>query len=141
MSDYDPNYVDVKHFYRIGVKIAIVNHKNEVLVLRRSQLSPLPGVLDLPGGGVDAHESPETAIIRETIEETGISIADVKITGSGLSEHTEDSWIMLGFGARVDNPEVVLSWEHDEYHWIPLDQVDSTELPNGYKQIVHSFEV
>jgi 8-oxo-dGTP pyrophosphatase MutT (NUDIX family) len=140
MSEYDPNYVEEKHFYRIGVKIVIVNGRGEVLLLKRSQLSPRPGGLDLPGGGVDDHESPENAIIRETMEELGISIAQPKIIGSWLMDEHQDPWIMLGFSAHVDDAKVTLSWEHDEYIWMPLNEVSSTELPEGYQQIIRAYK-
>ena len=139
MSDYDPNYVETRDFYRIGVKIAIINNKNEVLLLRRSGLTPHAGTLDLPGGAVDANEAPATAIIRETVEETGIVITDPKIVLSGLTDGHADPWMMLGFGVRVDEPEVALSWEHDAYTWTPLTELDSSDLHDGYKEIIRAY--
>lgn len=137
MSEYDPNYVEEKYFYLIGVKVVVINSNNEVLLLRRSDKTPRAGGWDLPGGAVDEKEAPEVAAIRETIEETGIVIPGAKIITSDYIAHT-DPWVVLGFSVHVDNPEVILSWEHDEYTWIPIHEVESTELPEGYKQLVRA---
>ena len=142
MSDYDPNYIETKDFYRIGVKIAIINDKDEVLLLRRSNLTPHAGTLDLPGGSVDANESPEIAAVRETIEETGISITRPKIVFSGLVDGHADPWLMIGFGAHVEQAEVLISWEHDEYMWTPLDAIEaisSDQLSEQYKAIIQAY--
>lgn len=40
------------------------------------------GYLEFPGGGVDAGESPENALIRETYEETGAVIESLKSLGT-----------------------------------------------------------
>ena len=136
MSEYDPNYVEEKHFYLLGSKVAIINAKNEVLLLKRSQLSQRPGGWDLPGGAVDAKESPQDAGIREVLEETGIVISEAKLLRSEFVDTHKDPWVMFGLSAQVDTEEVTLSWEHDEYIWVPVDQVEATELPEPYKDVV-----
>ncbi len=136
MSEYNPNYVEEKYFYRLGVKVVVINSNNEVLLLRRSDKTPRASGWDLPGGAVDEKEAPEVAAIRETVEETGIVISSAKIIFSDYIDSHKDPWVILGFSVHVDNPAVVLSWEHDEYIWIPIHAVESTELPEGYKQLV-----
>lgn len=53
------------------VLVALFNQKN-YLVLARKQAYP-PGIYRLFGGGVDPAETPEQAIDRELMEETGLS--------------------------------------------------------------------
>ena len=53
-----------------GVRIIVV-HNGKILLVRHWYA---PGVLTLPGGGVDANENPEDAAIREVKEETGTTI-------------------------------------------------------------------
>lgn len=136
MSEYDPNYIEEHHFYLLSVKAVIVNSKNEVLLLRRSQLSQGAGHLDLAGGGVDDKESPEDAVIREVLEETGIAVTEVKIISSSLHTGHEHPWVMLGFVAHVEHPDVTLSWEHDECQWLSFEDVLVSDLPEDYKSIV-----
>jgi 8-oxo-dGTP diphosphatase len=40
-----------------------------------------PYIYDLPGGGVDPGETPEIAVVREFIEETGLEVAVVTAAG------------------------------------------------------------
>jgi len=141
MNEYDPNYIEVKNFYLIGVKTVVINSRNEVLLLRRSGLSPRPGDIDLPGGAVDAHESPEAAAIRETFEETGIVIDKAKIITSEYTGGHKDSWVMLGFSAHIDEAEVLLSWEHDEYKWVPIHEIQSSGLSDSYRNMIQSASV
>ena len=52
-----------------------------------------PDCWNIPGGGVDAGESKEEAIQRETLEETGIDISTYHLElvdekGSGMTEKT-----------------------------------------------------
>ena len=136
MSEYDPNYVEVKNYFLLGVKVAVINAKNEVLLLRRSDKTPRAGGWDLPGGAVDANESPEDAAIRETVEETGIVIPSAKIITSLYVGERQDPWVLIGFSVSIDEVDVTLSWEHDEYRWVPLADIDSIELPEYYRQIV-----
>lgn len=56
-----------------AVAVIIENEKGEILVAQRAK-DPAKGTLDLPGGFVDIHESAEEAVVREVLEETGLSI-------------------------------------------------------------------
>jgi 8-oxo-dGTP pyrophosphatase MutT (NUDIX family) len=51
--------------------IGIVYKGNDVLVLKRRDVS----MWVFPGGGVDKNESPEEAVVREILEETGLQVA------------------------------------------------------------------
>jgi 8-oxo-dGTP diphosphatase len=54
---------------------ALVWHQGRLLLVRR-KTPPLDGMWALPGGRIEAGESPETAVVREVREETGIRIVD-----------------------------------------------------------------
>ncbi len=56
----------------------IVTHDDEVLLVRASSRSDVPGTWWLPGGGVEFGEHPEDAVVREVREETGL---DVEVAG------------------------------------------------------------
>lgn len=51
--------------------LAIVNQR--VLLIRKAK-GPYTGSWDLPGGGIEFGESPEDAVRRELIEETGLPV-------------------------------------------------------------------
>ena len=55
------------------VRAIIGNGRGQVLLIRRSEASYVPGVWCLPGGKVEYGESMEQAVRREVKEETGLS--------------------------------------------------------------------
>jgi ADP-ribose pyrophosphatase YjhB (NUDIX family) len=61
------------------------NLASEILLVRKSR-GPYTGLLDLPGGRIEPGESPEDAVRREFVEETG---QDVRVEGRiGDFDHT-----------------------------------------------------
>ncbi|MCW3817993.1 NUDIX hydrolase [Micromonospora sp. DR5-3] len=63
---------------RIGAYGVLRDEAGRVLLVRGSARADFPGVWQLPGGGVDHAEHPETAAVREFAEETGLT---VRVTG------------------------------------------------------------
>lgn len=74
----------------VGVAALIFNKEGKILCLQRER-EPGFGLLALPGGFVDLNESIETAIIRETKEETGIDI-----TNPTLLDNIPNTYIYCG---------------------------------------------
>lgn len=52
----------------------ILNERGELLVCRRAK-DPAKGTLDLPGGFIDMGETGEEGVIREVLEETGLTVS------------------------------------------------------------------
>lgn len=59
---------------------AIIFHQGNVLVIRRKN-EPFKGMPALPGGFVEADETTEEAVKRETREETGLETEIVRLIG------------------------------------------------------------
>ncbi len=57
---------------------AVVLLGNRALLVRRAQ-APLAGEWSLPGGAVELGETLEQAIVREVVEETGLTVRPVKV--------------------------------------------------------------
>lgn len=56
----------------------LVSTAEGVLLLKR----PYPPVWEMPGGGIEAGESPEQAAVRETEEETGLRVELTHLVGT-----------------------------------------------------------
>ena len=64
---------------RVGVS-GIADRNGAVLVIRRSKReSFLPGIFELPGGKLRFGESPEAALHREFLEETGMEVCAIRL--------------------------------------------------------------
>ena len=56
------------------IAIAVVEHEGCFLIGQRPAGVPLAGLWEFPGGRIEPGETPETAAIRECLEETGLSV-------------------------------------------------------------------
>lgn len=65
---------------RVGVA-AIIIRNNQVLLIRRKNVHGA-GSWSTPGGHLDFGETPEQCAIRETQEEVGIEIKDVRFVAA-----------------------------------------------------------
>ena len=109
-------------------KSVVLSSDGSVLLLRRSKTDTRrPGEWDFPGGGFDEGEGAVQAAARELEEEAGISVdpSEVKIVYVGTELHDDASVNRyLGFITVGDSQSIAikLSFEHDEYKWVSLDQ-------------------
>jgi 8-oxo-dGTP pyrophosphatase MutT (NUDIX family) len=96
---------------------------------------------ELPGGKLELSESPEQCLAREVAEELGLVIEPESIL---------DSWtytivpgvhvLVLAYGCLESSlGEAVLSDEHKELRWFPLAEIDTLNMPEGYKASIRSW--
>jgi NAD+ diphosphatase len=78
----------------------ILNKQGELLAVRRKN-EPARGTLDMPGGFSDAKETSEQGVIREVMEETGLSITNLRYFGSQPWPYP--CGLMVGFEADYDS--------------------------------------
>lgn len=110
--------------YTISVYATIWNDEGEFLLLKRSKDSNNnPGKWDLPGGKMELDETLKEALVREVREETGISIVPGEIAGYATYELPERRVIAVIVDGGYITSNVILSPEHTEYSWVPLDDV------------------
>jgi len=96
----------------------IFNVDNEILILKRSQYEEqwMPNKFGLVGGGVEEGETPEEAMRREVIEETGLQLD--KVLDKGCIQRNPDSKEYLFLTLYTgNNDDVKLNEEHTDYVW------------------------
>ncbi|MBU7569082.1 MAG: NUDIX hydrolase [Flavobacterium sp.] len=123
---------------------ALIIKESKVLLLRRCENEFLPGLIELPSGGIDAGEEIIDALIREVKEETGLSVISVDgyISAFDYFSSSGKKARQLNFTVTAKESEVVLNpKEHDLYIWLLLSDVEKTALniSTNTKEIIESF--
>ncbi len=105
---------------------AFVERAGSYLVLERGQ-EPYRGRWELPGGFVEAGESPVEAVRREIFEETGLSVETTSILGAYTSRYgDEGKWTVdVAFHCRAPTGDLSLSAESSDAAWVSIEQMPS----------------
>lgn len=126
---------------KVMCKVAIIC-RTKVLLLKRSwKVIYHPHRWDIPGGAKDPGESIEDAASRECLEEAGYKVDSSKLrlidTQSKLRDGIPAERYCFAYFVKEEF-EPNLSFEHSEYIWLEIDQLDEVNLPNFYKDCIRS---
>lgn len=113
-------------------KVFVID-EGKILVLRRSATDPKWAMVwDLPGGAIEYGEDPMEAAEREAKEEAGLNLAQLRLLDvSSLSEG--DYALTITYTAHHTQENVVLSYEHDIFQWVSIDELMNLNIPEKYK--------
>jgi 8-oxo-dGTP diphosphatase len=108
----------------VSQKAVIVNADGKFLVLLRGKTAPSsPLKWDLPGGDLEVGEDPTDSMMREIQEETALPVEGlVPFDVEGSLNETGHYWVTIAYKARAVSNAVTISWEHDEYQWVNVEE-------------------
>ncbi|MBU2713174.1 NUDIX domain-containing protein [Zooshikella harenae] len=109
---------------------AIIENKNEILLIKRSESTSISGQWCFPGGGIKHAESPESACVREAKEEVGLNIEILEFLMEYEGEYFYKCCI-------VDNDhEITLKLnECDSYSWVQPKYILSLGIIMDLKKV------
>ena len=147
--------------YRLNVGIMLINDDGHVFVGQR--LDNNQNAWQMPQGGIDGDEDPQSAAYRELLEETGIEQENVKFLATSskwlLYDLPEDlipklwdgkyrgqkqKWFLFKFLGT--NKDINISTEHPEFSswkWIPKENLLEEIVPfkkSVYESVLREFE-
>ena len=130
-----------------GVKGVIFRNGRVLLLHRRDDLELVPGLWDLPGGGVETGESLEDTLVREVREETGFEVtvgppifAWVHSTRTTKGRKLTSIIVCYACHTRARGPPRLDPKEHTEFAWVGRDEVSEYSFPpNWSKAIKRAF--
>lgn len=116
----------------VGVGVVIVKG-SEVLMIRRGQ-PPRQGEWSIPGGTQELGETVRETAVREILEETGLSIANLKLIDvvDAFGKHPDGSlrtqWVLVDFRADWVAGEPVAGSDAAHAEWMSLERITALEL-------------
>jgi ADP-ribose pyrophosphatase YjhB (NUDIX family) len=106
-----------------------IPEQDGALLLTRRSIHPGYGLWTFPGGFVDFGESVSDAAMRETLEETGLT---VEITGLLNVYSYPGSPVIIVYTARVTGGTITPCAENDRVEWVKADAIpwDALAFPS-----------
>ena len=95
------------------------------------------GRMDLPGGHLRAGETVEDGLRREVLEETGMTLTDVKELGTVIIKFGEPATPTVFFTAQTEGSPV-LSDEHVDWRWMNKHEIALNNF-SALNKVVNNF--
>ena len=94
-----------------------------MLACRRPEGDVWGGWWEFPGGKIEAHEGPESALIRELVEEIGVSTKPTRRIEQTRYEYPDRSVKLQLWDCGVVDPDSIRLIEHDEARWLSVEEL------------------
>ncbi|MFB3889429.1 MAG: NUDIX hydrolase [Candidatus Bathyarchaeia archaeon] len=118
---------------------AIILKQGKILLEKRGN-EPAKGQWTIPGGVVEVGESLEDAVLRETLEETGLTgekperidvVDQVHRDSMGRIEY---HYVIVDYIVRVKPSEPKAASDAEALRWVPLDEVEGYNLTPSFRR-------
>lgn len=122
----------------IFVTRGLIIQENALLAAQRPASMSLAFKWELPGGKMEANESPQSCLIRETEEELGL-IVEVREALEPVDNFFRNkTYRMLPFECVVVSGELVL-YEHEQAVWCPLEELFSLDWAPAEEKLLRAW--
>ncbi|MDT8392166.1 MAG: A/G-specific adenine glycosylase [Lentisphaeria bacterium] len=117
--------------YDVAVAL-IINAKGDLLVAQRRDDQMLGGMWELPGGKIDTGETPVEAVIRECLEELGVTVKPCQSLPHVRHAYSHFSVTLHPFVCELDpvdqRPAAVVA---ARLRWLRPDNIDELPFPKA----------
>ncbi|MGC2659273.1 MAG: NUDIX hydrolase [Bryobacteraceae bacterium] len=140
MTSHDNRRYPVRPVLGVG---ALIFEQERVLLVERGR-PPLMGEWSLPGGGVEAAERLEDAVVREVLEETGLNVSADSLAlvferimpdpGGQCEYH----YVLIDFYCSVQGGELRPGDDSRSVAWFAVDSLDSVVMTAGTREVIRT---
>ena len=109
---------------------ALVDADGRVLICQRPEGKALAGHWEIPGGKVEAGETPEACLIRELNEELGIVVTTSCLAPFVFASHAYEGFHLLMPLYLIRRWEgIIVAREHKALAWVKPNHMDQYPMP------------
>ena len=132
--------MDCKFF--IAVKALLFYDGKFLLVKRSDKARGEHHFWEFPGGRMEFGETPEDALTRELMEETGLSVKIICPLQTWNFYRGDDTQIVgVTFLCKATTDTVRLSNEHDAYAWVTHDELHQYSIIPSVLNDIHKLDL
>lgn len=140
MTPNDSRRYPVRPVLGVG---ALIFDQERVLLVERGR-PPLVGEWSLPGGGVEAGERLEAAIIREVFEETGLNVSadSLALVFERIMPDREGQceyhYVLVDFYCSVEGGELRPGDDSRSVAWFDIAALDTLVMTAGTRDVIRT---
>ena len=111
--------------------LVLVFEGGDVLLMKRgAHRRVFPNQYNGLGGHVERDEHPGETAVREVMEESGISVRDVRLCGIHYIDAgaADTGIVMYVFTAQADSRDITVTTDEGTLEWIPVERVAELDV-------------
>ncbi|MGE4293421.1 MAG: A/G-specific adenine glycosylase [Desulfovibrio sp.] len=121
----------------VTVATGVLVHAGNVYIQKRRPDDVWPGLWEFPGGGIEAGESPEAAVVREYLEETDLGVTPVHKSGVIKYSYTKFRVTLHCFYLRYAGvPQTPACNEAVEGRFVLPARLADFAFPAGHRKLI-----
>lgn len=111
---------------------ALVRSDGRLLLAQRPKGKAMAGLWEFPGGKVEAGESPQSALVRELLEELGITVREADMHAFSFASHGYEAFHLLMPVFVIESWEgAVQPLEGQQLAWVSAEEIGSYPAPEA----------
>jgi 8-oxo-dGTP diphosphatase len=105
-----------------------------IFIARRFPKGDLSGKWEFPGGKVEENESDAEALVREYLEELGVTVRTGPHLGAASFEHRGKTYSLNAYRIYFDSTDFVLN-EHSEWRWASFGEIEKLDFADSDRKL------
>jgi 8-oxo-dGTP diphosphatase len=111
---------------------ALVRSDGRLLLAQRPKGKAMAGLWEFPGGKVEAGESPQGALVRELLEELGITVQETDMAAFSFASHAYENFHLLMPVFMIEQWEgEVQPLEGQQLAWVSAEEIGGYPAPDA----------
>jgi ADP-ribose pyrophosphatase YjhB (NUDIX family) len=133
----DCGWIDYRHL-KVAVA-ALIEDIDRLLLLERAE-DPWKGYWNLPAGYVEADESPEKAVAREVLEETGLDVLALDLVDAYFyDDDPRGNGVLLVYTTQVLTGQLKVNRESQRARYFFPDSLPENLCGAGHREAVEMW--